>query len=636
MPREGAQRRVCPVCGEYTPERRCPTHDVPTVNLSRGARTATSYSAGDVVSERYRITGSLGRGGFGEVYAAEHVSTGQAVALKMLALKTETAEPPVVQRFFREARITAQLTDPHTVRVFDTGQADDGPLYIAMELLRGPTLEEVLRRLDARGETMSAEQTVDLAGQVLKSLAEAHGMGLVHRDLKPANVILAEVGAEETVAKVLDFGIARTQDSNLTATGRTMGTPHYMSPEQFQGGGIDGRSDLYSLAVLLYRCLSGRLPFQANTPYGLMHGHLYEIPQDVGELADVPEALAACVMCALAKDPNARFDTAKAMRSALQAALPKHRAFRQTSAWSAELPGVKQRAPQARVWGMNSDEQDVTAVALATPTTPGATEAPAGGDADIATMGLDAGTLEQLAVAVDARARASREEAAARRAAHTGAQVPDTGVVPTRGTVVDEGVAGAGQRPVHISTATEVVKIRGRRKQRDRKPLWIGGAVAAVALVALGLTLSGGDEGAESTSGAPAPAEAQRAGAAPKAVAAPAALAPAADAATQTPDAGATGSDADAAADGGHDGDAISPAATAKAARAIRKAMKRRKRRARKARRRRARTKRKPRRAPRRSRLRERLPATDAAPERPAAPSGSAKPAAEPPAPPTH
>ena len=288
------------------------------------SRDALSYEAGDVVADRYRVTGVVGRGGFGAVYAAEHTGTHQAVALKMLTAGGED-DSEASARFYREARITAGLSAPNTVRVFDVGRAQNGPLFIAMELLKGPTLEQVLKKLEAVGRIMSEQQAVRIAVSILNSLAEAHAAGLVHRDLKPANVMLAHVTGGEPVVKVLDFGCSSTIDSNLTVEGTVLGTPGYMSPEQCRGEHVDGRSDLYALGVILYRCTTGRLPFEGEQPLTLIYKHASEPVPDPREVSThaVSDLMATVLLQSLEKKPDARFRDAQKMRRVLEDALSK-------------------------------------------------------------------------------------------------------------------------------------------------------------------------------------------------------------------------------------------------------------------------------------------------------------------------
>ena len=226
-------QRYCPSCGSRTDETFCPVDGVATVARAALSVDATLVHSGDVIDGRYRVTGVLGRGGFGAVYAAEHTGTQQKIAIKMMLPNAAGVDEAEVRRFHREAQVTANLRHPNTVRVIDVGQAKTGAMYIAMELLHGPTLEQVLRDRAAVGKVLPPHEVIDIGVQVLRSLQEAHKQGLVHRDLKPANIMLCEGDDDEaTTVKVLDFGIARQQDSSLTGAGTSLGTQAYMSPEQ--------------------------------------------------------------------------------------------------------------------------------------------------------------------------------------------------------------------------------------------------------------------------------------------------------------------------------------------------------------------------------------------------------------------
>jgi len=319
----GDDNRYCPSCGLKTEAEFCPTDGVATLVRKELKAEANVVREGDVVAGRYRITGILGRGGFGAVYSAEHTGTQQHVALKMMLSSADGADENEVRRFYREAQVTASLKHPNTVRVFDVGQTDDGALYIAMELLRGPTLEQTLRDCARDAKVMTEQETLNMAIPVLRSLYEAHGKKLVHRDLKPANVMLTESSDDEPIVKVLDFGIARAQDSSLTGAGTALGTPAYMSPEQCQGGELDSRSDLYSLGVIMYRCVTGQPPFNDRNPLTVMFHHAASPVPDLNETALTPlsPGFIQCVNKSMAKRREDRFESAKDMRTALEAVL---------------------------------------------------------------------------------------------------------------------------------------------------------------------------------------------------------------------------------------------------------------------------------------------------------------------------
>ena len=200
---------------------------------------------------RYRLLDELGRGGMGVVHRAEQVELGRVVALKVMLANDEKARA----RFEREMRVTARLSHPHIVRIFDVGEHEGAP-YFTMELVQG----EALSRRLSRGR-LEIDEVLVIARQVASALSEAHGLGLVHRDLKPDNLILSEVEARLFV-RVLDFGVAHDSrdEAPLTRTGAILGTALYMSPEQARGLALDGRSDLYSLGCILYEALTGRPP----------------------------------------------------------------------------------------------------------------------------------------------------------------------------------------------------------------------------------------------------------------------------------------------------------------------------------------------------------------------------------------
>lgn len=311
--------RFCPNCGSRAAVEYCADDGVATFELKGGDPESAKLEPGALVAGKYRVIKLLGRGGFGAVYEAEHTGGLGRMALKLLALDQQDEDD--VRRFYREAQVTAQLRHANTVRVFDVGQVKTGALFLAMELLRGKSLEDELKDRGKQGKVMAQGEAIDVACDVLRSLSEAHGSGLVHRDLKPANLMLTEVDGD-LMTKVLDFGIAHVQDSSLTGTGRALGTPMYMSPEQCTGGPIDARSDLYALGIILYRCVTGKVPFGDPNPLTIMFAHISQPPPDLYASARTPinDAFAVALHKALAKDPGQRFANAREMRAALEAA----------------------------------------------------------------------------------------------------------------------------------------------------------------------------------------------------------------------------------------------------------------------------------------------------------------------------
>ncbi len=302
----------------------CPHDQVATLLLDAPGVDVASVYVGQVIADRYVIDRKIGKGGFGAVFAARQTGTGQEVAIKCL----NTAggiEDVTLRRFFQEARVTSALRHPNTIHVFDFGQDDTGLLYLAMELLSGRTLKEELaqRRKDKR--VFSEEEAIHIGVGILRSLAEAHGAGLVHRDLKPDNVFLHEVPGEEPIIKVLDFGIVKLGDSTLTmgSDSGVPGTPAFMSPEQVTRQHVDGRSDLYSLGCLLYQLVSGKAPLRGQTAIQTLYMHVHEQAGDLRRRTKTPltERFVSVVHRALEKDPSDRFPDAKAMRTALERCL---------------------------------------------------------------------------------------------------------------------------------------------------------------------------------------------------------------------------------------------------------------------------------------------------------------------------
>jgi serine/threonine-protein kinase len=304
---------------------------------------------GQVVSGRYRILDKLGEGGMGVVYRAEHTIMGKTVAFKVLHPSLVKSEESIA-RFQREVMAMAQFAHRNVVRIFDAGKTEDGRLYMAMELVDGRDLARLLEEQ----ERVPAARTVQILRQILRAVGEGHAKNIVHRDLKPENVLLAQGPAGEEVVKVMDFGIAKIleQDEDQPVTPgmfRTMerivlGTPEYMSPEQASGSPIDSRSDLYSLGVITYEMLLGRLPFDADSPVGFIGKHIVDPPLTFDEARPghgLSPALEAFVMKALEKDPQERFQSAEEMLRALEEAAPREAA--EAAAQSVEARALAER-----------------------------------------------------------------------------------------------------------------------------------------------------------------------------------------------------------------------------------------------------------------------------------------------------
>lgn len=312
--------RTCPTCGKQTHRLYCADDGWLTIAVERPIQDLREYRTDDVIGDRYRIIEPLGKGVATIVFDAEHVGTGQRVAIKAFTVDPKTDEGMVsVQRFFREARICSSLQHPNTVRVFDVGQDERGALFIAMERLTGETLAKVMQRKIVADETLSQGETVTIGIAVANALMGAHELGLVHRDLNPANIMLGLDPDGQQVVKVLDFGVARIENSVLTRAGQLPGAPRYMSPEQCRNRKIDGRSDLYSLGCLLYACVAGRAPFEGREPLTIMQKHVMEAPPDVHEWSKsrLSDRFVAILEKALQKDPAERFQSATEMHEAL-------------------------------------------------------------------------------------------------------------------------------------------------------------------------------------------------------------------------------------------------------------------------------------------------------------------------------
>ena len=291
--------------------------------------TATKSGAPDpligrVIAERFRIVSLIARGGMGKVYKAEQAPLGRSCAIKVLNPNYNgDADPEFHRRFFREASITSRITHPNSVTIFDYGKTEDEIYYMAMEYLEGQTLHHALREVG----TMHEDRVGRIAQQICRALREAHTLDVIHRDLKPANIFLSKHGDDEDFVKVLDFGLVKhlseRPEEQLTQTGLFMGSPKYMAPEQIQGGQVDARTDVYSLGIMMYEMLAGKVPFERPSSVNILMAHVGEPPppmRAVNPNIVISPNFEELVMRCIAKDPNERYTTMDAVLQAIKQA----------------------------------------------------------------------------------------------------------------------------------------------------------------------------------------------------------------------------------------------------------------------------------------------------------------------------
>jgi eukaryotic-like serine/threonine-protein kinase len=316
---------------------------------------------GRVLNDRYRIIEAIGHGGMGRVYKALQAPLDRVVALKVLGTGHDR-DPNFYKRFILEASVTAKLTHPNTITLYDYGRADDGILFIAMEFLAGRTLSQAMQ---AEGP-LAQERVIHIAQQICRSLREAHALGIIHRDLKPANVMLLLQHDDHDFVKVLDFGLVKffhgdNAEGDITNAGTFMGSPHYIAPEQARKQAPDQRCDIYSLGVLLYHMLTGRVPFTAAGPVDIILKHLHEAPVPPAELrADLQIApeLQDLVLKCMAKAREDRFQSMDDLLAQLKAVRARLTGIPTPSS----LPPWQQQTPPTPQPALRTPSQPLSAV----------------------------------------------------------------------------------------------------------------------------------------------------------------------------------------------------------------------------------------------------------------------------------
>ncbi|MBA2541777.1 MAG: protein kinase [Deltaproteobacteria bacterium] len=296
--------------------------------IPKGRPKGDEIYINQVLNNRFRVESKIGEGGFGAVYRGLQLATGRKVALKLLHPEM-TKDDNLVARFRQEGRVLCNLRDAHTITTYDFDQTPDGTLYIAMELLEGKSLHQLFHDQ----APLAWKRMFKILTEMCSSLAEAHAQGIVHRDLKPENVYLETRPGNPEFVKILDFGIAKVmrgdtidpQSPQLTATGQTLGTLEYMSPEQLMGKPLDGRSDVYALGVVAYEMITGRLPFpDAKGPAGLITAQLKQTPippSQANAKVSLPPTADRVILKCLEKDKANRYADVTALAAALSEVL---------------------------------------------------------------------------------------------------------------------------------------------------------------------------------------------------------------------------------------------------------------------------------------------------------------------------
>ena len=443
---------------------------------------------GRVVAGNFRIDKLIGAGAMGNVYKALQLSLGKPVAVKVLhhhLLKNDR----LVGRFKREAKSAALLNHPNSIQIIDSGEDSDGTLYIAMELLTGRDLAQVIHN----DFPLPLLRVARIMTQVMSALDEAHAQGVIHRDLKPSNIMLIERRGEKDFVKVCDFGIAKAtltdeeddRSAMLTVQGLVCGTPEYMSPEQARAEPLDGRADLYSAAVILYQMVTGDLPFDADSAMGIISRHLADPPEPPSERRrdlNIPPEVDQIVLRGLEKNRDLRFPNAVAFREAIETMLGG------TGGSAAPAPAnVRAAMPTARDMATPIDTATVPARDAGDrfATTADMTSRPSSARQKALVIAGTALLLGGSAVGAIATARVRRAQMSERAPAAAAASVPVAPAPPVAAPAPPpEAHAAVEAAPAELPTAPPARDSRSKRRalsNRDTTPRATAAAPAAPA-----------------------------------------------------------------------------------------------------------------------------------------------------------
>ncbi|MBI4850708.1 MAG: protein kinase [Acidobacteria bacterium] len=311
--------KKCPKCPEVYSDMMhfCPNDGNPLTPI-----VSQDPFVNTVLDGKYLIEEPIGKGGMGLVYRARHVNFNRLFAIKIL--KNElVSDPQAIKRFRNEANAAGMIRHPNAITITDFNITNDGSAYLVMDYVEGRSLRDILKKEGKQSYT----RTVSLLSQVCDAAAAAHRKGIIHRDLKPDNIMVEQQEDQSEMVRVLDFGIAKLSQNpayseNITVGGAILGSPYYMSPEQCDGRHLDSRSDIYSLGIILYELLVGKVPFRAQTPWGLVKMHCSAPPPPIrNHRPDIAPALEAAILKALSKDPKDRQQSAIDLKRELEAAL---------------------------------------------------------------------------------------------------------------------------------------------------------------------------------------------------------------------------------------------------------------------------------------------------------------------------